>query len=219
MLIPLPGGAAIEADGTVVGVTEGGGVRMHTDQALSRLVEYWQKPVMRAILRTYTDEVQELETALWDVLVLRFLDYAEGAQLDTLGRVVGERRGDKGDAAYRVRLTARILINSSFGRPADVFAVLKAVTDAGFTYREFRTASFQIQFTEAPEPVAVQAELPGLISETRAAGVGASVSYPVSANVFNFSDAQNPGPYGTGLGFSDAFAGTPGGDLSSYARA
>lgn len=216
MLIQLPGGSAIESDGSIVEVDDNGGVRMHSDQALGRLIEYWQKPKIRALLRTYTDELQELETAFWDILATRFVDYAYGVHLDKLGKLVGEARAGRGDATYRVRIKVRILINASFGTADDVIGVLMLLAEETFQYREFGTAFFQIVYDAPPTPQAVQQEIPGIVAETRAAGVGASVITPASTSVFMFNQTTGV-PYGSGLGFSGP--GTVGGDLSLYARA
>ncbi len=223
----MPGGSVIEADGTVTEADDGGPVRLHTEQALGRLIEWWQKPALRALVRTYTDEIQEAESMLWDVIVSRFVDYAAGVHLDRLGRVVGEPRKGKGDAAYRARIKARIRINQSFGNPVDVIGVLRAVDPAAFHFVEMAPASFVIVYDEPAVSLAVQGEIPGIVAECRAAGVGAGVIQPIDDpgvldGAFNFCDVDLA-PLGTGLGLGDVpglfGAGDYGGTLSWYASA
>lgn len=220
--IALPGGAVVEQDGSIVAATPANDpVRLHTAQALGRLIARWQKPNIRALLATYTDELQEIETMLWDVIVSRFPDYAEGTQLDTLGKIVGEPRAGKSDGSYRARIKARIRINQSFGNPVDVIGVLRTADSAAFRYEELAPAFFRITYSIAAVP-AVQAELPLIVSESRPAGVGASVIQPIDrpgvlAGYFTFCDTDGL-PLGSGLGFGDT-AGTVGGSLSWYARA
>jgi hypothetical protein len=224
MLIQLPGGTAIESDGTIVSAEENGEVRSHTDQALGRLVERWKKPALQALVRSYTDELQEVESMLWDVILLRFPDYASGAQLDVLGRIVGEPRRGKGDAAFRARIKAQIRINSSFGRLSDIIAVLNLADPASYTIEELGPAFFRVVYLEPAVSAAVQGEIPAMVAATRAAGVGASVTQPVvptdGFGPFTFSDSGGD-PAADGPGFSDS-GGDPaaeGGSLSWYSSA
>lgn len=181
MLIQLPGGTAIEPDGDIVGANDNGEIRLHTQQALSRLIEFWRgKPNMAGWLSDYIDEIQEVENVVWDVIVGRLPDYAEGVQLDVLGSIVGERRNGLGDAAFRVRIKARIRINQSFGRPLDVIEVLRLIDPATFHLIEHYPAAFEIYYDTPPANDAIAGQIPGIVAETRAAGVGAIVRIPTS---------------------------------------
>jgi hypothetical protein len=182
MLVQLPGGTAIDSEGTVVAAADNGEIRLHTTQALSRLIEFWKnKPNLRGLLADYTDEIQEIESMLWDVIVLRLPLYAGAAQLDALGKLVGEPRNGLGDAAYRVRIQARIAINNSLGRPRDVIHVLRLIEAALFGYLEIPNASFQIHYREVPSTASAAHEIPVIVAETRAGGVGALVTQPTDA--------------------------------------
>lgn len=182
MLIQLPGGTAIDADGDTVAAVDNGEIRAHTPLALSRLIERWKaenNPQLAALLTSYTDEVQELENAIWDVIVGRLTDYAEGVQLEALGHIVGQKRDGLGDAAYRAHIKARIRINQSFGQPQDVIAVIRLVDTVSFHLAEFPVAAFHVWFDEPPTNASIGHELPKLIKQTRAAGVSGLVSFPV----------------------------------------
>lgn len=154
----------------------------HVETGLSRLITRWsadERPAIAAILASYLEEAQELENAIWFVIYGRMLDYAEGAQLDMLGRIVGQPRNGLPDDRYVVHIRARIRINRSIGTPDDVIDVLRLVDSAAFRYTENGTARFQINYSEPPSDAATGHELPDLVRQTRAAGVGALVSFPV----------------------------------------
>jgi hypothetical protein len=182
MLTQLPGGTAIDTEGNTVIAADNGEIRMHTTQALSRLIERWRadnNPNLAALVMSVNDEVQELENAIWDVIVGRLPDYAEGAQLDALGRTVGQSREGLGDAAFRAHIKARVRINQSFGTPADVIEVLRLVDSVAFHLVELGTATFSVYYDAPPSNAAIGHEIPTLVRQARAAGVRATVSFPV----------------------------------------
>jgi len=183
MLIQLPGGTAIDAEGNTIGAADNGEVRLHTQQALGRLIEFWKNDVtIRGLMADYIDEVQELENAIWDVIVLRLPDFAAGVNLDTLGSIVGADREGRGDAQYRVRIKAQIRINSSFGRPKDVIGVLRMVESGRFRYVHVGPAEFRIDYYTLTETEAAMHELPAIVKETRGASIGASVVFVLDEN-------------------------------------
>lgn len=155
----------------------------HVEIGLSRLIERWRadkNPNLAAILTSYLEEGQELENAIWFVIYGRMLDYAEGAQLDMLGRIVGQPRNGLSDDRYRVHVRARIRINRSIGTADDVIEVLRLV-DPGVTYhfQDVGFASFRLWSDVPPGDAATGHEIPDLVRQTRAAGVGALISFPV----------------------------------------
>jgi hypothetical protein len=217
MLLQRDDGTALDADGATVAADENTERAAHTALALVRLLERWkEKSVHNAILSTYTDQVQALESAIWQVLLLRLPPYAEGVQLDAIGRVVGEARQGLSDAAYKPRLQARIAMNSSFGRASDVINVIKLVTDAAFTLEEFYPATIRVVFS-GPPASPTDAQIPGIVRQTRAAGIGATVEGPTTSPTpgvgsFTFKhagDADDPRK-----GFSSESGGADGGVLS-----
>lgn len=223
MLIQLPGGSALNVTGAEIDAQDNGEVRLHTPLALSRLIERWRaenNPQLANLLSSYTDEVQELENAIWDVMVGRLTDYASGVQLDALGRIVGQKRESLGDAAYRAHIKARIRINQSFGQPRDVIAVIKLVDSAAFHLAEFPTASFRVWFDAPPANAAVGHELPKLIKQTRAAGVSGIVSFPVDRLTGRgafFGSSYAP-TLNVARGFSSSYDSTVGGLFGHVAR-
>jgi hypothetical protein len=221
--IVLPGGAHIESDGTNAGTDDGSVIVFHADKAVSRLIERWRtRPAFVAWLRASAEEAQELEEALWDVLVLRFPDYAFGATLDMLGRLVGVGRDGRGDARYRARIKAQIRINASLGRALDVIEILRLIDGARFRLEDLGTAFFRVVYEEPAAARSIQLEIPSLVFDAKAAGVGASVTQPwLTPGLIELPfrwgvDAGDPEPL-PGAGFGDD-TGFIGGALSEYDR-
>jgi hypothetical protein len=121
----------------------------HEEQAYGLFLEqYAELPRLAALLASYTQEIQELEDAIWAVRIGRFLDNAEGAQLDVIGKLVGEPREGRADNVYRVLITGKIRVNWSLGRPKDVIEVVRAVQGPENTHRYVSVfpASFEVVF-------------------------------------------------------------------------
>lgn len=66
---------------------------------------------------------QDVENALQQMALYRFVDTAEGAQLDIIGRIVGQEREGLTDTDYRRYIRARIAANNSNGTIEDVLTV------------------------------------------------------------------------------------------------
>lgn len=224
MIIELPGGGAVGTDGTIISAEDNGSIVLHTTKALARLIERWRQdrnPNLAKLISSFTDEVQELENAIWDSIVARLPDYAEGAQLDVLGRIVGRRRDGLGDAAYRAHIKAQVRINQSFGNAEDVIEVIKLVDTVSFHFRDYPIASFSVWFDAPPSNASIGRELPDLISRTRAAGVRGLVSFPVdrvSARGAFFGSAYDP-TLNAARGFSSSYDSSVGGLFGHAATA
>ena len=86
---------------------------------------FWGKPRIASILVAILWEVERVERALFDVLTKRRLANATDAQLETLGRLVGEARYGRTDDAYRVAIRGRILANRSRGVLPDLVTLIR----------------------------------------------------------------------------------------------
>jgi hypothetical protein len=157
----------------------------HEEQAYGLFLEqYAEKPRLAALLASYTQEIQGLEDAIWAVRIGRLLDNAEGAQLDVIGKLVGEPREGRADNVYRVLITGKIRVNWSLGRPKDVIETVRAVQGAENTHRYLSkfpasfTVVFQNDFVEsdrgfvAPELAQIIARL---VRSARAKGTHSMV--------------------------------------------
>lgn len=167
----------------------------HVERGLSRLIEQYQgRPRLEAWVRSYLREVQALSDAAWDVLVSRLIDDSEGAQLDVLGKIVGEARGDLDDETYRVFIRTRIRINQSNGQPEDIIAVLLLIApDTAYLFNEYYPAAMAVELLE--EPGISPEKLLDLLLQTKAGGVHLTVVSPTADEDtrFLFGDADDPG--------------------------
>lgn len=211
--VQLPNGTALDADGNVI-LAEANTERVvHDTLTAGRLIERWKnKAVQNALLASYAQEVDELEAAIWAVLLNRWPPYAAGVQQDIVGRIVGEDRNGLSDDAYTPRIQARIAMNASFGRARDILNVLSLVTTgAGNALIEEFPASFRIVF-DAPTTGPADTQYARIVSETRAAGIGATISAPTGAHPFTVMDVGDTSD--PALGFSSAYGGADGGVIS-----
>jgi len=97
----------------------------HTRRAILNLPPpLWGKPRIASCLRAITDEIQELEDAIWNTMRMRLVDNATGVQLRTIGRVVGEPDLGYSDDIYRVMVKSRIRINIGRGTIDDILAIM-----------------------------------------------------------------------------------------------
>lgn len=154
----------------------------HVETGLGRLIERWKadvNPNFGALVSSVLEEIQEFENAAWIVIYGRMIDYAENAQLDMLGRIVGQDRSGLSDDAYRARIRVRIRINQSIGTPKDVIAVLRMLDPSRFRFTEFGAAAFRVDYLEPPSTAAVGSQIPAIVRDTRAAGVSGLVTMPV----------------------------------------
>lgn len=102
----------------------------HVARGLARLKEQFKaKPNIEAWLTVLLTPVQRLEDALYQLLTERGIDNAIGAQLDALGKIVGQVRDGRTDEVYRRFIRARISVNKSNGLIEDVLTVTRLVLD------------------------------------------------------------------------------------------
>lgn len=82
------------------------------------------------LLSVFLKQVQYVEYIESDLLQLRFLDFANGVQLDGIGAIVGEERNGKSDEEYRIAIKFRVYINRSSGEAEVLIAFVKDFTNA-----------------------------------------------------------------------------------------
>ena len=89
----------------------------HVQEGLANLVQQFKdKPDLAALLTSYLEQIQDLETAYFGLLTERTLNAAVGVQLDGIGAIVGEDRRGRDDADYRLAIRARIKASTPAGR-------------------------------------------------------------------------------------------------------
>ena len=98
----------------------------HTTEGRAQLLFHlYDKPRMLSIMDAFLDECDSVEDLAYAVLVGRSVYTAIGEQLDTLGKLVGQERGEMVDDEYRIFILVRILVNRSRGRRANIVHILE----------------------------------------------------------------------------------------------
>lgn len=163
----------------------------HTERGLTKFLEQFKgQPILSALLRSYLNRVQELEDAIWEVILIRGIDESEGVNLDAIGGIVGRPRLGLGDVDYRVALRAQIRINRSSGTPEDMIVVTGLSITAGesFTFEEAFPATVVIEVLGVA--VFNILVLYDNLLRTKAGGVRLILEYSLNptADNFTFSD-------------------------------
>lgn len=70
------------------------------------LTQFHDSPILNAVQNAFLEQIAELESVFEQLRNL--IDHAEGAQLDMLGRIVGQKRFAMSDADYKLWIDALI---------------------------------------------------------------------------------------------------------------
>ncbi len=137
--------------------------------------DYRNSPDLVAIISSYSQQLQDLEDDLRDIIAQTVVPGGEGVQLDRIGKVIGQARWGRTDADYRRLILARVVANSSGGTPEDQIALILALfpTAAPVVYRRMGICYFEMDY-ELPSP-STQADrdaLDNLLETSAPAGVG-----------------------------------------------
>lgn len=87
------------------------------------LGQFGGSETLKALLASYLLPLNDLQDASLQVHLDRWLDNAEGVQLDTLGAIVREGRNGRTDERYRIAIRSRILVNKSNGTTEELIAI------------------------------------------------------------------------------------------------
>jgi hypothetical protein len=182
------------------------------------LTEMMRKPNIMGMLASFSQQVQDLENAIFAVLNGRDINNAEGVQLDGLGALVGEPRNGRDDTTYRLRIRARIKLNVSSGTPNEILELFALLIDSGQTAKlvEKPPASFNLTIGGTSGVVTATAvELGRLLQQAKPAGVKASLIYSTDSdtNTFTLSSLPNALESSATQGMADA-AQTSGGKMA-----
>lgn len=184
----------------------------HVTKALDRIIsQYKGKPLFEAFLSTFVKQVQDIEDATFGLIAGRSLDNAIGEQLDKIGTIVGQERGNFDDDFYRILLFVKIGQNTSQGGPNKAINIFKLLTQADLVhYMNLNSASIMLATS-------------GVISSDQVNFIFRSMELVIAGGVridhiasfdaiepFSFSGPNTDAP---GLGFSD-ITGTTGGKLA-----
>jgi hypothetical protein len=142
------------------------------------------------LIRSYLGEVQALDTAATELLVLVSIDGATGVQLDGLGQIIGAERQGLDDDDYRMLLRAQIQVNKSGGTIPQLIEIIRLASNttleqAAVELTESFPADFVVKITVALDPgtgdIAAQT-----MYEAKAAGVHGVLHYFDTEPVFAF---------------------------------
>jgi hypothetical protein len=165
-------------------------------RALRLLIEQFQrKPKIQSFVRSWVSQAQELERALFQLLLERAIATAVGQQLDGLGDILGELRGGRDDPTYRVFLQARTIINNSDGKHEDVLSLLRLIlTPIGgsappLQLIDFFPAAFEAGSVVDPIPIDPQLAA-DMLQLVRGAGIGAIFVFVEQAGSLTFQFAS-----------------------------
>ncbi len=187
----------------------------HVADALSnRIQQFKNKEDFADLIRIYVEQVQDLEDALFQVLLDTTLNTSIGEQLDNLGEIVGEDRLSRNDEDYRQALRVRILINKSSGTIEEILEIAKTFTqDSGLIeIKEFSPASLTIQVTNQLLVDALRLAI--ALDAARSAGVGLQLLYTLSPENETFTFSSDDTIQSSALRGAANDAGTTGGHLA-----
>lgn len=193
----------------------------HIADALDKQPEHSKGKVNNTLVLTaFSTQIQELETAWFDLYVKRRLGDAEGVQLDILGRIVGQPRDGRSDADYERFINARVAANNSEGRIEDFNRVARAVlNDAALeiTYTPEYPAGLTMHIVNAELAEATAVILIEFLRDTALGGVRVQLHTLTDtvANSFTWADAADHPVASTTQGWGDVAMPGAGGFWSS----
>lgn len=169
----------------------------HQELAVARLTQQFRDGVsVPNLVRALTGGHQALEDAAFAVRASRAIDTAVGAQLDLLGRIVGQPREGRVDDVYRIWIRARVRLNRSSGTPEDLLAVFSSITQGStaIVLEEQFPASFVLRVGSTS--IIAPADLAALVRLAKAAGVRAIVESATTVDTTSFAFDSNGAGYG-----------------------
>jgi hypothetical protein len=103
----------------------------HPDPGSTFYVTYRSESIMGRYIRSHTDELDEVEQDLERLIEAKFVDKAEGQELDRIGDIFGTlgRRLGRDDDEYRIYLKSIVQSFVSRGTKNDIKTALSAATD------------------------------------------------------------------------------------------
>lgn len=188
----------------------------HEELGLARLI--WQyrgsQPRLQAWLAAYLEQIQSLEDVAIQVMTDRWPLTAIGVQLDTLGKIVGQSRGTLTDDQYRLFILARILVNKSKGRAAELGDILTILGFPTIDIWEHYPGEIHVSVAGADFGELVVE----LLADAKAGGVLLRFTFSDEDedDVFQMADVLGVGDIDADSGFGDlgGVAHTVGGHLS-----
>lgn len=112
---------------------------LYSKTAISYLTgQFVKKPRVSGLISSMVEPLDTLAKDLQALKEQRWIDTAQGLQLDNCGYIVGILRMGRSDEAYRTAIKAQILSNISYGTPGDLINGVR-----------FLTAATEVQYLES----------------------------------------------------------------------
>lgn len=161
--------------------------------ALSRLTNQFENsPRLQALVAAMVAPIRVLEETAYDIKTKRWIDTAEGKQLDGAGYIVGETRLGRDDATYREAIKFRIFVNTSNATPRDLIRGLRFLTSPdNVQYIEQRPATAML-FTDGPKVSQQIQQVMQSLAPAAISNVPVMVSY-ARKDPFRFGRESPPG--------------------------
>lgn len=142
------------------------------------------------LVGVYIRQLQDLETATLEVLLLTRLENAVGVQLDLIGRIVGKDRGPSDDDRYRDLLSAQIAINLASGTIPEILSIMELVLPGvDLVLEESFPAAFELAAAQAL-PGDQGETIAALLKTAKAAGVNGLFHWHKTDPVFKLDGAD-----------------------------
>lgn len=109
------------------------------ESRVSRFIELLKNRAnLDALTKSYLAQIQDIEDALFEVLLKRNLEDAVGVQLQIIGKIVGQPYIASTDERFRLMVRARIAINLSHGHESDITKITRLLLVEGeeFEYHD-----------------------------------------------------------------------------------
>ncbi len=182
----------------------------HVREAQLRLLtQFYESPKLNALLEAIVIEVQLSEDVIFEVILERLLDAAEGVNLDIIGKIVGRPRLEvDDDDEYRNLIRVQIRANQSDCGAADIIYVASELTGLPVRYTQCSTtgaymAHFHLEVLGGQDITEAQlARIQELIELVACSGVSWEFVSGSSSNAFAYDSGPgyNVGEYGRTIG-------------------
>ncbi len=185
----------------------------HVAEAIARQTEQFKGKVrVEQLITILVEPIQRFEDVAWRVLTERSVSAAVGSQLDQIGFILAEPRGDKEDEEYRRHLRAAIRTYNSSGTVEDLITITKLVLDmddAIVWITPGYPAGLTIEIREVVVTTELATALMAFLRRAVAATVKLVAVYWTTAESGMFTTDG-----GTGLGLGDSTDASVGGALA-----